>query len=105
MTGAVDGDMDLDAELFSIHGQVRAEIAGLPAAGAEAWVTSKGIVACLDFVGVHPGAGYKWGGSPEIFWGTPGTAAAELMLGGLLRCRERTPVHQSVMGSTSGQNR
>lgn len=72
VTGAVDGDMDLDAELFSIHGQVRAEIAGLPAAGAEAWVTSKGIVACLDLWGVHPGAGYKWGGSPEIFWGTPG---------------------------------
>jgi len=72
LDGSVDGDMDLERRLFSIHGKVTADIVGLPRAGAEGWVTSKGVVVCLNLWGVHPGAGYKWGGSPEIFWGTPG---------------------------------
>lgn len=72
LEGSVDGDMDVPRALFSIHGKVTADVVGLPQAGAEAWVTSKGVVVCLDLWGAHPGAGYKWGGSPEIFWGTPG---------------------------------
>jgi len=72
LAGSVDGDVDLERTLFSIHGKVTADVVGLPRAGAEGWVTSKGVVVCLDLWGEHPGAGYKWGGSPEIFWGTPG---------------------------------
>ncbi|MEZ5186725.1 MAG: LamG domain-containing protein [Candidatus Nanopelagicales bacterium] len=72
LAGSVDGDVNVERLLFSIHGKVTADIEGLPQAGAEAWVTSKGVVACLNLWGVHPGAGYKWGGSAEIFWGSPG---------------------------------
>jgi hypothetical protein len=55
-------------EAFSFSGRMGVEIAGLGRLGADASVTSKGVVACGDLVGLHPGAGYHWGDTWPTIW-------------------------------------
>lgn len=68
---SVDGEMRVSQALFSIHGSAELCFVALvcPIVGAEAWVTSTGVVVCGSIAGaLHPGVGYRWGDTwPEVW--------------------------------------
>lgn len=69
--GGLDGETSFKTRLFSLHGSVRACIAGLLCAGVEGWASNNGVVACLGDIrrgGLHPGAGYHWGDFWPTIW-------------------------------------
>lgn len=68
---SVDGEMSVSRALFSIHGSAEFCLVALlcPVVGAEAWVTSTGLVACGTIAGeLHPGFGYRWGNAWPDVW-------------------------------------
>jgi hypothetical protein len=69
--GAVDGEMRASKALWSVHGSAEFCLLGLlcPVVGAEAWVTSTGVVVCGSIAGaLHPGFGYRWGSAWPDVW-------------------------------------
>jgi hypothetical protein len=72
--GTIDGELDVSRALFNFHGSIGAEIAGLPRLGVDAWVTSTGVVVCGSVLGLHPGAGYRWGAHWPDIWLIDGCA-------------------------------
>ena len=67
----VDGEMRVSQALWSVHGSAEFCLVALlcPVVGAEAWVTSTGVVVCGTIAGeLHPGFGYRWGSAwPEVW--------------------------------------
>jgi hypothetical protein len=67
----VDGEMRVSKALFSVHGSAEFCLVGLlcPVVGADAWVTSTGVVVCGSIAGeLHPGFGYRWEGAWPDVW-------------------------------------
>jgi hypothetical protein len=67
----VDGEMRVSKALFSVHGSAEFCLVGLlcPVVGADARVTSTGVVVCGSIAGeLHPGFGYRWEGAWPDVW-------------------------------------
>jgi hypothetical protein len=72
VSGRVDGEFGLGNGRFNVSAHASACIKDLPikgdlCLGVAGLVSSEGIVICGDIGPFEPGAGYRWGGSVELF--------------------------------------
>jgi uncharacterized delta-60 repeat protein len=69
--GGVEGQATVRQKLFTAGGHLKACLGGVKKGaclGGDAWVTSRGAVACLNLLDtLHPGAGYYWGGKLTVW--------------------------------------